>query len=397
MSSRPDEPLTLKVMRLRRPLVEPPSVLLPSSGDGALGVAALSGDSAPKLKLPMSLSQSLVGEPFSGYLHLANRGSEPVYDIALRVEMLVGNSRVALFDNSGRPEACIQPGDFFDLGVEHELQDAGTYVLNCVVSYVCRAPVARQGHFKRSYRFPALQPFAVAHKVAQLGARVLVECSVENATSGNLLLSSWHFECVDGLRASPFPASSSTASSPSASGGQRPLLRPRGSHSIIFEVVPTNLDAIGESAAIKRLRELDVVGHLALRWHSPEGPSGCVEGHQVRLLPLGSPPLELRVLRRPEKVQVETVFKLEVELTNRTDQAVEPSILFEQRLLGSLRVQGAIKRTLPELLQPNEAKTLELEFLAAAPGLHAMRGLLLVDEIAQSKVEIGSLCEILAF
>mmetsp|Transcript_14677 Transcript_14677/g.40418 ORF Transcript_14677/g.40418 Transcript_14677/m.40418 type:complete len:416 (-) Transcript_14677:120-1367(-) len=398
----PHEPLVLKVMRLRRPIVEPPAGLVPCSANGTClapgGVLDVSSD-VPKLLLPMSLTQSLVGEPFSGYLHLANCSKEAVQDVTLRVDMQVGNSRVALFDNSSRPLASIAPGDFFDIGVKHDLQDAGTYVLTCSVSYGTPT-TGKPGVFKRSYRFPALQPFAVAHRVAQIGPRLLVECSVENATANSLFLTSWHLECADGLEVSAVPSiwTPSAVQPPMERRHCTPqLLRPRGSHSLLFVVTPMGSGSgDGEADAVRRLRELDLVGHLALGWHMPDGPSGCVEGHQVRLTPVGNPGIELRIVSRPERVHVEAPFQLEAEVTNRTDQAVEPSIIFEQRLLGALRVNGATRQAVGRL-EPHASSSLTLEFLATSPGLHSLRGLLLIDDLSKSKVEFGTLCEVVVF
>eukprot|EP00927_Polykrikos_kofoidii_P044973 TRINITY_DN38847_c0_g2_i1.p1 TRINITY_DN38847_c0_g2~~TRINITY_DN38847_c0_g2_i1.p1 ORF type:complete len:422 (+),score=62.27 TRINITY_DN38847_c0_g2_i1:141-1406(+) len=421
MGSRTEDPLVLKVMRLRRPLVEAPNPLAHGIGTAAAGGFC---SDAPKLRLPMSLTQSFVGEPFSGYLHLANRSDDPITDVSLRVEMQVGSSRVALFDNSTRPLAVVKPGEFFDVGVEHELQDAGTYVLSCTVSHAPKQGTdLPRGLFKRSYRFPALQPFAVAHRVAQLGPRLLVECQVENATSGNLLLTSWNLECADGLEALPLaapavgdvdvdgfatpteatPTSGTVVSSRRSTGkrgnGSPQLLRPRGSHSIVFTVSPVAKGSHGSSStadAVRRLRELDLVGHLALNWHVPDGPSGCVEGHQVRLQPLSTPNLEIRVVMRPHRVVCEEPFRMEAEVTNRMQQVAEPTVIFEQRLLGALRVHGPTRRSVGRI-DPLGSAIVVLEFSASVPGLHSLRGLLLLDELTQSKVEFGSLCEVLAF
>lgn len=69
---------------------------------------------APKLLLPMALVQSLVGEPFTGYLHLGNQSSKPVSNVTLRVEIKIdgeSNSTRVLFSNADNPLASLAAGD----------------------------------------------------------------------------------------------------------------------------------------------------------------------------------------------------------------------------------------------------------------------------------------------
>ncbi|CAK0805590.1 unnamed protein product [Prorocentrum cordatum] len=75
----------------------------------------------------MSLTQSFVGEPFTGYLHLSNHGAAKIAGVALKVELSVGTSKHVLFDNSASPIGFIEPGDFFDTVVDHELRAAGIH------------------------------------------------------------------------------------------------------------------------------------------------------------------------------------------------------------------------------------------------------------------------------
>jgi len=378
------EPVVLKVMRLRRPQVEAPVPMLPDFGAGASG--------SPKLLLPMSLTQSLVGEPFAGYLHLANISTVPVTHVVLKVELQIGpTSRYMLFNNASSPVATIEPDDFFDTDVEHELRHAGTYVLTCHVSYTL--PGAAQGEpgvFKRSYRFPAMQPFAVAHRVAQVDQQLLVECSVENATTGSIYLASWRLDCADSFEASLVAGDLSSGGDASIEGTMQ-LLKPRGAHSFVFRVNPKS-----DTASTVDVRQLDMVGSLALGWHVPDGPSGCAEGYQLKLKPCAIVPLDLRVVQCPKEVHVEVPFQLELEVINRGSRAVTPSIVADLRLMGGIRIHGAAQQSVGHL-QPSENARLPLSLLVALPGLHGFQGLSLVDELTGTRTEFGVICDILAF
>lgn len=375
--------LVFKVMRLRRPQAEPPSAMV-----------ADAGADLPRLLLPMSLTQTLVGEPFKGYLHLLNNRAVAVKNVALRVELQVGASRYVLFNNATMPVAHLEPGDFFDADVEHELRDPGTYVLTCNVSYHVANRVATDGQplqptlFKRSYRFPAQQPFAVQQRVAQVDTKLLVECGIENSTSAGIHLTSAKLDCKDGLEAQLVGGGPSDG--PFACDG---LLRPQGTHSLIFEVKASSLSGAAGAAA---LRELDVVGNLALGWRVPDGPSGCADCHEVRVKPCGVPPMDLRVKSCPRQVRVEEPFELELEVVNRAHRVAEPAVVMDLRLMGGVKVHGATKHAVGRL-EPGCAGSVPVRLFVSTPGMHVLQGVSLVDELSGLRTECAALCDLLAF
>mmetsp|Transcript_11934 Transcript_11934/g.27872 ORF Transcript_11934/g.27872 Transcript_11934/m.27872 type:complete len:381 (-) Transcript_11934:6-1148(-) len=378
-----DEPLTLKVMRLRQPQVDVPQVVL--SADGV-------GFDAPKLLLPMSLTQSLVGEDFSGYLHLSNNSAAIVNNVILRVELQIGNSKISLFSNASNPVASIAHGEFFDAHVAHSLKDAGTYVLTCNITYsLASLPSSEPQGFKRAYRFPAVQPFSVLHRVVQLDSRLLIECTIENATKENIVLVRAMLKCskeglhcsVQGLQEGDGSSSSSTST----------LLRPRGVQHVVFIVTPSDASAASAMAA---LSDLDLVGTLSLTWRVPDGPSGCTDSHQVRIRPGVPRDLDLRVVACPQQVSVEVPFELEVEVANRTSRVMEPCITFDMQMMGSVKVHGAVQHRVGRL-EPFSRVQLPLSLLAVVPGLHTLRGVFVLDALSQAKTDIAALCDILAF
>lgn len=375
--------LVFKVMRLRRPQAEPPSAMI-----------ADSGADQTRLLLPMSLTQTLVGEPFKGYLHLLNNRAVAVKNAVLRVELQVGTSRYVLFNNATAPVPHIEPGDFFDADVEHELRDPGTYVLTCNVSYLLANRVAADGQpqqptiFKRSYRFPAQQPFAVKQRVAQVDTRLLVECGIENSTSASIHLTSAKLECKEGLEAKLIgggPGDGQFAGDD--------LLRPQGTHSLIFEVVASGLS---DAACAATLRELDVVGNLALGWRVPDGPSGVSYCHEVRVKPCAVPAMDLRVKSCPRQVRVEEPFELELEVVNRAQRPAEPAIVMDLRLMGGVKVHGATKHAVGRL-EPGCAGSVPVRLFVSTPGMHVLQGVSLVDELSGIRTECAALCDLLAF
>lgn len=377
------EPLVLKVMRLRRPQAKAPAVLTPLTG----GLDGGCPDDAPKLLLPMSLTQSLVGEPFTGYLNLANVSAAPVSNVSLKVELQIGTSKFMLYNNTMNPMSAIEPGDFFDTDVEHDIRDAGTYVLTCTVAYSIQNAL-EPSSFKRSYRFPALQPFAVVHRVVQFDTRLLVECSVENATQGSIYLTFARLESKDGFEASLLDPTPSAAS---GIGGTTHLLKPRGAHSLVFSVVPKS-----DTVDVAYVRDQDSVGSLVLGWRVPDGPSGCVEGNTIKVKPCATPSLDLRVAACPKQVSVEVPFQVDVDVINRTGRSAEPSLVFDLRAMGSVKVHGATQHAVGKL-EPYSSARVPLRLLVSTPGMHGLQGVSLLDELTHARCEFGVLCDILAF
>jgi len=376
-----NEPLVLKVMRLRRPHAEAPTPLATFDGHGVCP------DDAPKLLLPMSLTQSLVGEPFTGYLNLANYSAVTVSNVLLKVKLQIGpSSEYILFDNSASPSLNIEPGDFFDTDVEHDIRDAGTYVLTCHVSYSMPS-VPEPCTFKRSYRFPALQPFAVTHRVVQFDTRLLIECSVENATVGRIYLTSVQMDCRDGFEASLLDGVPSSATSSSLPY----LLKPRGAHSLVFTVTPKS-----DKVDAAFVRDLDVVGNLVLGWRIPDGPAGRVECHQIKVKACDTPVLDMCVVSCPKQVSVEVPFQLDVQIVNRTARAADPSLVFDLHTMKDVRVHGTTQHAAGRL-EPYSSTRVPLHLLVSKPGLHELKGVSLLDELTHARCEFGVLCDILAF
>ncbi|CAK0805591.1 unnamed protein product [Prorocentrum cordatum] len=212
---------------------------------------------------------------------------------------------------------------------------------------------------------------------------LLVECTVENASQGGICLTSCRLDCADGLEATPLGAG--------AGENLSQFLKPRGGQSLTFRVA-----AAGEDPSAGFLRQLDFVGDLSLGWQVLDGPSGCVEGHQIRIRPEPPVSLDLRVRPVALEVRVEEPFCIEVEVANRAAKPAEPSLRFDLRLMGGIRLHGALVRAVGPL-QPGATARVPLDLVVAIPGLHGLQGVSVVDECTQAKSEFGVLCDILAF
>lgn len=337
--------------------------------------------------LPTALAQTLVGETFSGYLNVGNPSNSIANNVVLVVELQVGTSRNTLFSNVGSPVASMGPGDFLDAIVSHELRDAGTYVLTCIVSYHLPGALEPKS-FKRSYRFPALHPFAVSHRVCQQDTRLLVECLVENATQGCIFLTGAKLDCIEGFQ-STLMCQGNDGDAPKLGGLHH--FTPRGAFSLLFQVMP-----IGDTVDVAYVKDLASVGQLVLSWHVPEGASGCSEHHQILLQPRSSSALDLRIVACPQTVGVENPFTVEVEVVNRSNRTVEPLVVFNLAQMEGVHGHGPTRRAVGSL-EPYCTARVKLPLFVVVPGLHSLKGISLVDDISKAVYEFDSICDILGF
>lgn len=359
------EPLSLKVMRLRRPHAEQPA-------------PALQGEPAQRLLLPMSLTQTLAGESFKGYIHLMNNSAVPVRNAIVRIELTINNVKTVLFHNASTPISSIEPGGYFDADVEHALKQEGLYVLSCNVSYVLGGG---EQTFKRSYKFKADPPFNVKQRVVEVDRQFLVECVVENATEGNICLTAAALQCPEGLQAETIGAAAGELAAVAAGGGP---LRPKGSQGLLFSVKPVGVD----------VSAVTLLGTLALSWHVPDGPSGCALAHEVKIRACAVPVLELRITECPRQVKVEEPFAMDVEVINH-GQPAEPSLVMDLRLMGAVKIHGLTRVPLGRL--ESHGRILQrLQLVVMVPGLHPLQGVSLED-VSGSRYDCGKLCDILAF
>lgn len=364
----------LKVMRLRTPAPDGPPAI-PSLPGALLG---------PNLLLPMALTPSLVGEAFTGYLHLFNTSATAISDVVMTVELALGLSKTVLFTNSNSPIKTINPGEFLDPVVEHVLKDTGMYALTCTVHY--RLPgVQEQSLFKRSYRFEAKPPFLISHRVVQVDRKLLVELTMENDTSSGVCLTSCSLDVVSGHQASVLSGNISEE------GVGARLVQPRGSYCMVFQVLP--ISDLANGALVKALEQ---VGSVTIGWRIPGGSHGKVEGHQIKVKPVPVSGLDLCVLKSPGEVKVEVPFRIDLQVVNRTNREMNPRLNLDVRLMGPVRLLGAAQQEVGRL-QTLGSKLLHLDLLVTIPGLHPLQGLSLSDSMSQTKSEFGVLCEIVAF
>lgn len=148
LQQQPEHPISLKVMRLRRPecgfsfpvVCEPSDILGDEStlktkyADKSLSQKdynnlVLDGFAFNEMwTLPNSFGKIFVGETFSSYISLHNFSYHTLKNISLKAELLTGNHRVTLLDLSNSPLPEFQPGTNHDFIVEKPLSEQGMHM-----------------------------------------------------------------------------------------------------------------------------------------------------------------------------------------------------------------------------------------------------------------------------
>eukprot|EP00922_Rhytidocystis_sp_ex-Travisia-forbesii_P026686 GHVS01039038.1.p1 GENE.GHVS01039038.1~~GHVS01039038.1.p1 ORF type:complete len:517 (-),score=103.59 GHVS01039038.1:311-1861(-) len=252
--------LTLKVMRLAQPQIDPSSCLWPPIapdelfhhthncttdrnvvlGNKAMATAATThtqntetgvgcvdnnnrsngggGDisqwleQTPALLLPSTQGYIFTGELFHAYLNLMNSSHVEALTVSVQVELQTNLHSHLLFDNSVDPLKSLTPGNCFDFSIAHRLAEQSAYELSCTVSYQLSA-LGKPKTLRKSYRFNAQRPFSISHLTAHLpihsnsdgsscrGGGSLVEVHLENASSSCVWLNDVSVICGEGIAA----------------------------------------------------------------------------------------------------------------------------------------------------------------------------------------------------
>ncbi|CAE7750517.1 trappc13 [Symbiodinium pilosum] len=198
-------------------------------------------------------------------------------------------------------------------------------------------------------------------------------------------LTSWQLDCAPGFLSELL----TEVDSDPITGGPL-LLKPRGCFVLVFRVFPK--EASVDSGAV---RQQELVGSLALSWRVPDGPSGCLEGHQIRMKAVQVPSLDLQVVDCPNQVKVEVPFTVELEVTNRTAEKVEPKMHFDLRMMGAAKLLS-VERRLPGL-QPGDRHRFPMQLLVTVPGLHALNGVFVMDDRVRHVGEVSELAQLASF
>jgi hypothetical protein len=134
---QPEHPISLKVMRLRKPDSGFSFPIVCESTDYLSQTQKTRYKTSPSLDslgfhdlwtLPNSFGKIYVGETFTSYISLHNFSYYAVKSVSLKAELVTGNNRVTLLDLTNSPILKCEPGQNHDFIVEKPLSEQGTHM-----------------------------------------------------------------------------------------------------------------------------------------------------------------------------------------------------------------------------------------------------------------------------
>ncbi|KAJ2018579.1 Trafficking protein particle complex subunit 13 [Coemansia sp. S680] len=414
---RETHPLTLKVMRLSRPALASTRQLPTDSGASVLAPSLLeveqshptrSGQVFSDLQLPNSmhpletfpLSETLVlprsfgtmylGETFSAHLCLCNESSSVVREIGVQVVMQTSTQQLQLFSDGPKHLASGQP---LNIQVAHEIKELGAHVLGCSVSYLSAQGERRA--LQKSFKFQVANPLVVKTKVNHLGRDVLLEVQVHNATQGTMALERLRFEA-----SSPFVAEDlNMAADGAALWESRAGFMQAGDVRQYLYRLRTQIDA--EQTTVDQEREVQyatALGKLDILWRGSFGSFGRLQTSQLLRKSPGMFLLEIEGVEilgaEKNTATLEEAFVVRAQVRNVSERRMVVSATVHAHTHPMVISCGAAQHRLGEI-DVGETRTLDLEFLALAPGVQRVGAVVLVDSLSGYTREVGHLLEVL--
>lgn len=400
MTSDEREYLSLKVMRLSQPsweahvwpLLSLTDITRPD-GDAELATAEEAMNekwlsSAHALLLPITQGRVFSGETFSAYMNISNPSSTQAVNVTLQVELFAGKSRYVLFDNSEEPIRSINGDESFDCTIAHQLTEPGSCMLVCSISHYI-ASSAELKSFKKSFKFTALCPFKVTHRIIHLHDKAVVECTLVNVSQQFVFLSEASVLCAEGLECVRLDCIG--PASDSACKGIHNF-RPKDSFNLLFDIFPSTLQFLLDDLA----KHTPNLGQLLIQWRTASGGLGTMSDYVLVNVPAPMQSLEARLAAFPPSVQVDCPFAVELEIINRMHTASELVLCVKFRELKPFVLEGASLQTLGSIA-PRSSKRFIVEMICLQPGFHSIKGLQVCNSTSHQRIGISAPCHILAF
>ncbi|KAL8273647.1 hypothetical protein Esti_002469 [Eimeria stiedai] len=400
MSADEKEHLSLKVMRLSQPSWDPqlwPLISLGDIGssDGSRNLETSEEtindkwlSSSHALLLPVTQGRVFSGETFSAYINIANLSSTPTTNVALQVELFLGKSRFVLFDNSEEPISIVNPLESVDCTIVHQLPESGTCMLVCSISHYIGSS-SDQRSFKKSFKFTAQSPFKVAHRIAHLQDKTIIECTLQNVSQQFVFLNEASVLGVEGLECARLDCSGKSTDSV-CKGIYN--FRPKDSFSLLFAVSPSTPQLLLEDVA----KQLPSLGQLLLQWRTESGGVGTLSDYVLTNVPRPTQPLEVRLVSFPPAVEVDRRFNVELEVINRLPTASDLVLCVKSQELEPFSLEGPSQLVLGPL-GPQSSKRFSFDMLCLQPGFHSLKGIQVCDSTGQQRIGISPPCHILAY
>ncbi|KAL1924839.1 uncharacterized protein VTP21DRAFT_4493 [Calcarisporiella thermophila] len=364
--------------------------------DSSISTASLGLSRA--LTLPAAFGTIYLGETFTAYSCVCNDDNEEIRNVTLKAEIQTSSQRFTLLDTMAQ---ALPSSHTFENILSHEIKELGVHILVCTMYYL--SPAGDKRHFRKYYKFQALNPLAVKTKVNSMAdGKVFLEAQIQNIAGVPMKLERMRFEPSE-----PFEHQDLNyvvegehlhADKNNGQGegevarnvlGEYGFLGPQDVYQYLYVLLPRANSDNDDSLA----RTTNALGKLDISWRSAFGASGRLQTSQLTRKPPPADNIEVVVSRVPEAVWLEKPFKIALKAINRSGENMKLVSAAVKQKMGSVLLNGLSTHTLGEVA-PGKQIVFELEFFPLTPGIQRLGGLRFTDLVSGYAKDVNHLADV---
>ncbi|XP_045031668.1 trafficking protein particle complex subunit 13 isoform X1 [Daphnia magna] len=328
MENKADQVLSIKVMRLSRPLFtqcDPHHLEFfyltdtkPSAETDCYSLVHADHDldmtlsSRHGLLLPQSFGTIYLGETFQSYLRVQNVGSFLVSNISIKADLQTAAQRLPLTKKKNNVTLDqLEPQQSTDDILSHEITELGTHILVCEVSY--QVGLGEVMTSSRYYKFQVLKPLDVKTKFYNAESDdVYLEAQIQNTTLDKPL-------CLDKVTMEPSSLfkvqagwGTSWSNASQLFGGIVNIVQPGEIRQYLHCLKPKQ-DVRGN---LRLLRGESNIGKLDLTWRTTIGDRGRLQTSQLQRMVPNYGDVRLTIQELPNPVKLYEAISFVCKITN---------------------------------------------------------------------------------
>jgi hypothetical protein len=143
-----------------------------------------------------------------------------------------------------------------------------------------------------------------------------------------------------------------------------------------------------------RVKNATSVGKVDVYWRTSLGETGKLSTISLERRVPQKGELELTVRSIPQKIELEKVFSVQLEITNRTDRTIVPHLLFNKVVNTGVMVNEVSGEKIGKIIAGN-TKSVPLTLFPSRPGVQKLTGIQIRDNVSQRVYEFNDVFDVL--
>eukprot|EP01118_Nematostelium_gracile_P014850 TRINITY_DN5868_c0_g1_i2.p1 TRINITY_DN5868_c0_g1~~TRINITY_DN5868_c0_g1_i2.p1 ORF type:complete len:232 (-),score=55.95 TRINITY_DN5868_c0_g1_i2:48-743(-) len=227
-----------------------------------------------------------------------------------------------------------------------------------------------------------MNPITIKTLTYDLQHGIFLESHIQNATSGPLYIESVKLDPAPIFVAHDLNSNEETKTLTSLVLDMV-YLKPNDVRQYLFRLEPKTPQAKGAT----------ILGRLDIGWRSNMGEKGTLQSAPIeRKLP-NQVDVEIQLKNIPSNIILEQPFKIDCDVTNRSDNAISLQITFVKSKMQGIMWNG-ISGQLLGRLPPGSTTSVPLTFFAIKPGVQKINGIRLVDTNLERNYDFDDVIDI---